>query len=297
MRKLEQELGVTLVHRGSRYDDLTEEGRQILAWAQQALSDVDGLTAEAARLRSQLTGTLRLGVIPTALPAIALITGPFLAGHAGVRVEVRSMSSIEIGRRLASREIDAGVTYLDNEPLGAVAATPAYHERYVFLSARDLPRRRTITWAEAAAEPLCLLTPDMQNRRIIDAAFHTAGAQPAPRVEANSISALLSYALTGWSCVIAHTWLALHGLPAGLHAFPLTRPEITHGIGLVTPASDLQHPLVRALRDELAAANIDIELDRRSETVVSANSISTIGSVRRTASGMTTARAREDKER
>lgn len=267
--RFERELGVTLVYRGSRYDDLTEEGRQILAWAHQTLASVDGLNSEAARLRQQLTGSLRLGVIPTALPAVSLITGPLLANHPAVRVVVRSVSSIEIGRQLASHDIDAGVTYLDNEPLGAVVTTPAYRERYVFLTATDTPggQRGTITWAKAAARPLCLLTPDMQNRRIIDAAFRSAGTQPVPRVEANSISALLSHVLTGWSSVIAHTWLALHGLPQGMRALRLTNPSITHMIGLVTPDTQLQHPLVRALRDQLAAADIDTELERRQRTV------------------------------
>ena len=38
-------------------------------------------------------------------------------------------------------------------------------------------------WREAADERLCLLTPDMQNRRIVDGAFAAAGARPRPVVE------------------------------------------------------------------------------------------------------------------
>jgi hypothetical protein len=92
----------------------------------------DGLTAEATRLRHSLTGTLRLGVIPTALNAASLITGPLLKRHPGVRVVLRSLSSIEIERRLAGHDLDAAVTYLDNEPLGALVTTPIYQERYLF---------------------------------------------------------------------------------------------------------------------------------------------------------------------
>jgi DNA-binding transcriptional LysR family regulator len=61
IRKLEHELGVPLVNRQQRYDDLTPQGRALLPWAEQALASLDGLTAEAARLRQGLTGTLRLG--------------------------------------------------------------------------------------------------------------------------------------------------------------------------------------------------------------------------------------------
>lgn len=150
IRKLERELGVELVHRQQRYDDLTAEGQALLPWAQQALADLDGLAAEAARLRGSLTGTLRLGVIPTALSAVSLITGPLLRRYPEVRVEVRSLSSIEIGRRLAEHDLDAGVTYLDNEPLGAVSrrrsirsatsSSPRAHSRPARRSAGPISR-------------------------------------------------------------------------------------------------------------------------------------------------------------
>lgn len=263
IRKLERELGVTLVYRGQRYDDLTPEGRALLLWAQRALDSLDGLASEAARLRDRLTGKLRLGAIPTALPAVSLIVGPLLHRHPGVRVEVRSLSSIEIGRQLAGHDIDAGITYLDNEPLGAVASTPIYHERYAFLTAGDEPAGTTIGWGRLAALPLCLLSADMQNRRIVNAALRSAGVEVTPRVEANSISALLSFARAGWSCVIAHAWLALHGLPPGMRALALVDPEITHEIGLVAPDTDLMHPIVRALHDGIAELDVDAELARR----------------------------------
>jgi len=264
IRKLERELGVALVNRQQRYDDLTPEGRALLPWAQQALASLDGLTAEATRLRDSLTGTLRLGVIPTALSAASLITGPLLKRHPDVRVEVRSLSSIEIGRQLADHELDAGVTYLDNEPLGAIIATPIYDERYLFLTQSEHPPGETIGWSELKGVPLCLLTRDMQNRRIVDAALRDAGVEASARVEADSISALLSFARTGWSCVTAQTWVALQGPPPGMRSLALTDPEITHTVGLVEPETDLVHPILRALHDELSSHDIDGELAQRS---------------------------------
>jgi hypothetical protein len=70
--------------------------------------------------------------------------------------------------------------------------------------------------------------------------------------------------------VIAHTWLALHGLPRGMRALRLTQPEIVHTIGLVTPDNDLQQPVARALREELATVDVDAELDRRHRTATKA---------------------------
>lgn len=257
IRKLEQELGVPLVHRDRRYDALTPEGEAVLRWAQRALDDIGGLSAEASGWREQLTSTLRLGVIPTALPTVSLITGPLLDRHLGVSVEVVSLSSLEIERRLASRELDAGLTYLDNEPLGEVDIAPLYRERYLYLTAEDEPAGDRISWAELAGRPLCLLTPDMQSRRIVDSALAHAGVQVQPRVEANSISALLSFASVGRACVISHAWLALRGALDGMRSLRLVEPEVAHTIGLITPKSDLDQPVVRALKQTLVGLDVE----------------------------------------
>jgi DNA-binding transcriptional LysR family regulator len=261
IRKLEQELGVPLVHRHHRYDDLTSEGRALLRWAVQAQAGVDGLTAEAALLRGNLAGTVRLGVIPTALSLVSLMTGPLLECYPGIRVQIHSLSSSEIARRLADLELDGGITYLDDGPLADVEATPLYDERYVFLTKRNGEARgETITWSQLRDVPLCLLTTNMQNRRIVDRALQAAGVVAAPRAEADSITALVSFVHGGWSCVMAHTWLALQDPPPGMCTLELTHPTVTHQVGLVTRRAALHPPIVRALRETLTEIQIDAAL-------------------------------------
>ena len=88
--------------------------------------------------------------------------------HPQARVALSSSSSQAIERDLENFEIEAGVTYLDNEPLSGVTMQPLFSERY-FLLTRKAPQfegLKSISWAQAAKLPLCLLTPDMQNRRI-----------------------------------------------------------------------------------------------------------------------------------
>lgn len=69
IRRLEHELDVPIVRRGRRYEGLTPEGEVVLAWAHRILAERDALHQELSALRGGLTGTLRLGVVPTALPA------------------------------------------------------------------------------------------------------------------------------------------------------------------------------------------------------------------------------------
>ena len=246
IRKLEGELGIELVRRGRRYDDLTPQGRELLQWARQTLASADGLLSEAARLSGDLGGRLRLGVIPTALPVVAEITAPLLLDHPSLDLEIRSFSSQEIAAQLESFAIDAGITYLDNEPLGPLVGVPLYTERYVYLTAEQRPEEE-LGWAALDGAALCLLTPEMQNRRIVEEALRRRGVRARARIESNSITALLSFARAGWSSVVSETWLNLYGTPEGMRAIPLVEPEVGHMIGIVRRDTELQPPAVSAL--------------------------------------------------
>jgi DNA-binding transcriptional LysR family regulator len=130
------------------------------------------------------------------------LTTPFREKHPGVTFSILSHTSIEILSLLGNFEIDAGITYLDNEPLGRVTSVPLYEERYQLITAVGNPysQARDVTWAKVSQLPLCLLTPDMQNRRIIDQHLAEAGEQARPTLESNSMLVLFSHIATGkWS--------------------------------------------------------------------------------------------------
>jgi DNA-binding transcriptional LysR family regulator len=252
IRQLEDQLGVQLVYRGSRFQGLTPEGARVLEWARRMVSDMRALKAEMKAVRSGLSGTLRLGVIPTALPMVTDLTAPFLQRHPNVRVSILSRTSVEILAQIESLELDAGITYLDNEPLGRVAQVPLYTEFYRLLCAPGSPlaERPQVTWAELADQPLCLLTSDMQNRRIVNQHLAEAGAAVTPQVESNSTIALIAHVQTGKWASIVPTKLAGLLLAGGLVAVPIVEPEAEHLVGLVTARRDPLTPLLAALLAE-----------------------------------------------
>lgn len=169
------------------------------------------------------------------------------------------MTSREIAGGLAGGELDAGLTYLDNEPLTDVYSAALWREQYLLLTpaAGPLSAAVTVSWLVASELPLCLLTPDMQHRRIIDGAFATAGAAPEPALETNSVSTLIAHARSGLPGITAQTWLATSRLPRGLRAIPLVEPVIEHTIGIVTRSVGQQSPVVT----ELLALSPPGELD------------------------------------
>jgi DNA-binding transcriptional LysR family regulator len=252
IKQMEESLGVLLVERGQRYLGLTPEGAKVLEWAQHVMTDFEGLQQSLAEMRRGLGGQLKIGAIPVTLPMISLLTTPFAKRHPQTTTVIRSLTSIEIQRGLDDFSLDIGVTYLDNEPLVRVRRLLLYVERYVLLTrnSEDLQTRKTISWAEAASYPLCLLTSDMQHRRILDVHFREAGAEVHAVIETNSLITLWSHLCFGhWSTVVPHSFLPLLGEMNGICALPLVEPEVTHAIGLVASDRDPLPPVARALFD------------------------------------------------
>ena len=204
---LEQLLGHRLVVRNRRYVGLTPEGQAVLPLAQQMIAAFGAMRLAAAGDRGPLEGELRLGVIPAALPSIGPISHALSVRHPGLRISVNSLSSRQIDRGLEAYELDAGITYLDNEPLPNVLQVELYRERYILVAHRDIKVSDPLTWTEAAALPLCLLPLSMQNRRILDAKLAAVGITAAPQATANSYVALLSMLRMGaLASIMPHTY-------------------------------------------------------------------------------------------
>jgi DNA-binding transcriptional LysR family regulator len=260
IRKLEEELDVPLIRRGRKFEGLTAEGERTVIWAQRILSDRDSLKAEVDAMRSGLAGTLRIGSIPTASTAVSLVTGPFCATHPLASVQVISgLRSDDLLAQLLNFEIDAGLTYHDQHIPDVFHVVPLYREKYMLLTGRAHKGAgpTTATWKEAAALPLCLLTPTMQGRRVIDEAFTQASAHPAPLIETDSVASLIAHVRMGrWASVIPCAWLHVFGVPESMRAVPLIDPVRAEPIGLVTLASQPQSVMARALSE--ATATLDL---------------------------------------
>jgi len=256
IKQLEDQLGVMLVQRGSRFQGLTAEGDQVLGWARRIVGDTRAMREEMRAARRGLSGRIRIAAIPTALAMVARLTTPFREKHPGVTFSVLSRTSIEVLSLLGNLDIDAGITYLDNEPLGRVVSVPLYAERYQLITAAGNPLadRTTVSWAEVSRLPLCLLTPDMQNRRIIDQHLAEAGVQVRPTLESNSMIVLFSHIRTGkWSSIMPLNLAETFGFAEPIRAIPIVEPDASHVVGLVAAPREPRTPLVSALIDEATA--------------------------------------------
>src|SRR5260370_3194527 len=101
---------------------------------------------------------------------------------------------------------------------------------------------------EVAEVPLCLLTSDMQNRRLMDGALRSVGAEATPTLTSNSLLVLYTHVKTGcWASVMPAKLAETLRLADTIRSIPIVDPIVNYSIGLVVPLRDPMTPLIAAL--------------------------------------------------
>ncbi|MCZ0961648.1 LysR family transcriptional regulator [Paracoccus benzoatiresistens] len=260
IKQLEEQLGVLLVFRGSRFGGLTPEGQSALVWARRIVGDTRQLREEMRATRHGLSGQLRIAVIPTALTWAARISARFGAAHPNVGMTILSRTSVEILQMIDDLDVDAGISYLDNEPLGRVSTVSLYDERYMLVCGEDSPLagQDRVAWSDLAGHRLCLLTSDMQNRRIINRNLIEAGVTPQATVESSSTVVLVAHVLEGgWITILPEDIAAFLTQGKPLRMVPLDGSGASHSVGLVAPWREPHTPVLEALLTEARRMAVD----------------------------------------
>ena len=247
IRSLEKELGVMIVQRGRRFLGLTAEGERVLAWARQTLASLSYMREDATTAKSTMTGTLRMGAIPTSMTAAAFLTGPCFSAYPNIRYTLSSLTADAIISQLDHFELDIGLTYLDDTVIEGFEKLPLFEERYILLAGHSVSLESTLTWEQAARLPLCLLTGKMRNRQIIDSAFRRAGVQPSVILETDSLFSLYAHVSeTGLFSIVPHSLLNFFDLENRVQARPIV-PQLTRAIGLIARNQPMLAPVTAAV--------------------------------------------------
>ena len=254
VRDLERELGVAIVERGRTFSGFTAEGLSVLDYARR-ISAVDAdFRLHLSKMGGGLKGRLSLGVIPTALTVVAGLSAALAQRHPQLSLEILSLNTEAILRRVQSFELDGGIVYTESSAMDGLDFIPLWQERHVLIAGQRIAAslRDTMTWTEAGQLPLCLLTPDMQNRKTIDRVFDGLGTRPQPGLETNSIVSMLAHVGSGsWCAILPGSVLDVVGTPKGVKVVRLVEPTVAWETGLITVAREPRPVAVEAL---LAAA-------------------------------------------
>lgn len=252
IRNLEDKLGVAIVRRGNRFLGFTDQGELLVRRSRGILEDTKALEQEINAASGVVSGTVTLGVVPTALAYASQLCIGLHKAHPGILVKITSATSLRIQQSLDDGTIDAGLTYDDSISADLMRVDRLYLEEYVLLAPQAMvaPGQNSITWEDASKLPMSLLDPQMQNRRILDRKFAESAVAPKVIVETNGFVSSLIFARDGIAATIVPKVLVAElGLPEGTVAIDLEGAEPDVSICLVTPIRRTPLPAVTVLRN------------------------------------------------
>lgn len=256
IKKLEEELGVPIILRDQKFQGFTNEGQRVVEWAKRLLSDRSAMLEELAIMKKNLHGHLRIGAMPTSSPMLPIVARLFQQQYPSVQIDIQFLGIDQLTLALKNFELDVGITDLEQLTATRLETLPLYDEPlHLLLPDNDwLSEKSTVNWAEAAELPLCLLSPSMRERQMIDEAFATVDCEPAPRLVSNSIFQLAFHVMAGdLATIVPKRFNELPGTRSKL----LINPTINQKLGLVWVSGNPILPMARALIELLTQAMED----------------------------------------
>ena len=132
LRNMEEHLGARLLFRGSTGVRPTEAGELLTRRARLILNEMARTEDEIRNLENDPSGQLRIGLPGTIGDIITLpLIQRLRQRYPRITFSIHSQTSREILGNIQNFSIDAGITYIDNEPVGKALTVPLYNERYV----------------------------------------------------------------------------------------------------------------------------------------------------------------------
>jgi len=249
IKQLEAELGIAIILRHQKFQGFTEEGLRVVEWSKRLLADRAAMMEELAIMRSTVHGRLRIGAMPMSSPLLPTFSRLFNEKYPSVQIDIQFLGFEQMTVGLTNFEIDVGITYLDQQPLDRFMTMPLYEDRLSVLLPDNewLGEQTTVTWKDVAELPLCLLSPFMHEREIMDQAFSSAGCQPRPRMESNSIFQLAFHVMSGEvATIVPENFTLANNAFGGTREKVISKPTVSQKIGLVWAKGTPIQPMAKA---------------------------------------------------
>lgn len=255
LKRLEERLGVKLLHRTTRRLTLTAEGATLLEHGRPLLDELDAITSGLARAGREITGTLRI-TMPAAfgrLHVSPLLTR-FQAMHPALDVHVTVADEM---LDLVREGLDLAIRIGTLEDSSLVSRRLAANRRVLCASPSYLRRHGTPKSLDALARHACLVLvgrkgpSDAWMLRDPDGREHVVHVRG--RLHSNSGEVIRDAALAGQGIALLSTWHVCDDVDAGRLRIVLpgyAPPE--SGIYAVMPERRLVLPRVRAFVEFLA---------------------------------------------
>jgi DNA-binding transcriptional LysR family regulator len=254
IRRLERQLGLSLIERSPHGSRLTPDGELVAGWAQAAIDAAAALDTGVTSLRARSEGVLRVAASMTI--AEYLLPGWLTALRArdpDTAIALTAGNSTEVAAAVLDGGADLGFVESPDLPPGLVSQRVATDRLTVVVPPghRWERRRSGITAAELAATPMVAREPGSGTRRSYEEALHAQAGlgRVSPVAELSSTTAIKSAVAAGIGPAVLSSLAVAPELAVGtLRAVKVTDLDLTRnllsvwaaGRQLTGPAADLR---------------------------------------------------------
>ena len=242
---LEADIGTQLVFRSGRTIRPTPTATAIIDRSRRLLRDVRDIKSIATS--GQLTGEIRVGVIPTTLSGLLPdILVPFTKAHSKIDVKIVRDHSVALYQRVLDEQIDAAIT---SHPPFALPKTCGWfllrEEPFVVLTARSMRMRDP--HEILASQPFIRLTRNVYAGQLIDNYLRKMGIKPKELFEFDGFDLIATMVDRGLGVSLLPDWPRPWPEGLSLRRLPIPDRSFCRRIGILWNRSSLRLRLVEAL--------------------------------------------------
>ncbi len=257
IRKLEAEVGISLVDRTTRHVALTPAGVRLVARARRALAEVDAATAELADEAGVRTGRVVIGAMRSTGPYdLSAMLARFYMRHPGIELAVREEPSEMMLERLHNDELDLAflsITGLD--PGADLDVHPLLSEPLVAMlpTGHPVARRRRLELSDLREDRFVVFGEGSSLRRIVVQGARSAGFEPLLAFESTESARIRAMVSSGRGVALVPVSEAeIDGPPVAI--VPVSRPRLARDVTVAWRGARRHSPAARAFLELVTGA-------------------------------------------
>ena len=255
IRKLEEELGITLIERAPRKVMLTPVGEDIAHRARHVLRDIEQIKDAARRSKDPETGTIKLGIFPTLAPYLLPHVIPVIRRrYPELRLQLAEEKTEDILHMLDQGHLDAGLLALPVEERG-MELEILFEEPFVMAmpASHPLAEKQSIGLRDLEGTELLLLEEGHCLRQHALAVCELAGAHERVDFHATSMETLRQMVAADAGVTLMPVLAVKPPIPLteNIALRPFNSPAPSRTIALVWRSSSPLGDFLRKLADSL----------------------------------------------
>lgn len=236
IRQLEEQLEVKLLVRKSKGVELTEEGRVLFRFVEQAFGLLQAGERKIGEMKSYLSGVVRFGASDSLCKYVVL---PFLESfrsrHPGIKICLTHGKSEDLLNRLHAGAIDCCIVHMPASEAARVTAQRTIRDCFVAGPAYARLAESPVRLRELVSRPLIMLSAESRTRSFLRAFLQTHGLELEPEIELGSVDLSIEFAARNMGvCFVTRDFVRKELESGALLEIRTVEPVPERSIGVVS---------------------------------------------------------------